>query len=210
MSHQTSIHVARAIAGDQDSIGWLIEHFQGMVMAQVRLRLRGHGTGQDVEDLASDVWVVTLQRLADLAPRDGRHAPVLVRFLGSTVLGVCNNFLRRRARAVDRSAAPPSGSTGGREPLDQLALRTRGVVSRVLQQESRSVVDECLRTLPPEQRDVLVLRLMEQLGNQQIGALLGIPANTVAVRYRRALEQLRARLPRTLYDEVCRQPAVTS
>jgi RNA polymerase sigma factor (sigma-70 family) len=206
VSEQTSIHVVRAIAGDQGSIAWLITHFQGMVAALVRMRVRGNGTAQDVEDLAADVWVVALQRLADLQPRGERHTPVLVRFLGSTVLGVCNNFLRNRAREAGRRTGP--GSDTAPDPLDQYARQTRGVVSRVLQQEYRSAVDDCLGKLSADQRDVLVLRLMEHRGNREIGALLGIPANTVAVRYRRALEQLRSRLPRPLYEELCRPRAV--
>jgi enamine deaminase RidA (YjgF/YER057c/UK114 family) len=36
----------------------------------------------------------------------------------------------------------------------------------------------------------------------RIAAALGLPANTVAVRYRRALEHLRARLPDAVFDEV--------
>jgi DNA-directed RNA polymerase specialized sigma24 family protein len=61
----------------------------------------------------------------------------------------------------------------------------------------------CLAGLAEDKRDVLVLRLMEHRTNQEIATLLGIPANTVAVRYKRALEQLRAELPPGLYDEIC-------
>jgi len=50
--------------------------------------------------------------------------------------------------------------------------------------------------------EVLVLRLFEGLGNQAIARSLGVPANTVAVRYRRALEHLRARLPESVFEEV--------
>lgn len=193
------MHVVRAIAGDETSTGWLIAHLRGLVEAQIRLRLRGHGSPQDVEDLAADVWVVTLQRLPDLVPREGRHAPVLVRFLGTTVLGTCNNFLRRRARSarLQRSQDDHSG-----DPLDRLVLPTRGVVSRILQREHASAVDDCLAALAPMHRDVLVLRLMEHRSNQEIALLLGLPANTIAVRYRRALEALRQRLPKHLYAEL--------
>jgi RNA polymerase sigma-70 factor, ECF subfamily len=200
MSEQTSLHVARAVRGDESSVAWLVTHFRGLVDAQVRLRLRGHGSPQDAEDAAADVWVVVLQRLADLRPREGRLAPVLVRFLGTTVLGVCNNFLRARARARSRHAAQPPASQA--QPLDALADATRSLVSRMLLREDASVVDQCLQQLPPVQRDVLVLRLMEHRDNQQIAALLGVAPNTVAVRYRRALEALRERLPRSLYREL--------
>jgi len=203
VSDQTSLHVVRAIGGDQGSVAWLITHFRGFVEAQVRLRLRGHGKAHDVEDLAADVWVVALQRLADLRPRDGRHAPVLMRFLGTTALGTCNNFLRRQVRATLRT-----GSSRDDAPqLDELAAATRSLVSKVLLDEARSAIDAALQALPADRRDVLVLRLMEHRDNQEIAQLLGIPANTVAVRYRRALEALRASLPEALYLElaaVCR------
>ncbi|HEX6810976.1 MAG TPA: sigma-70 family RNA polymerase sigma factor [Planctomycetota bacterium] len=202
MSDETSIHVVRAIAGDETSIGWLITHLRGFVEAQVRLRLRGHGSVHDVEDLAADVWVVMLQRLPDLVPREGRHAPVLMRFLGSTVLGTCNNFLRSRARLASSPAAPGPTEARGADPLDGLAKQTRTVVSRILQREQCSAVDQCLQELAPDHRDVLVLRLMEHRSNQEIGALLGVPPNTIAVRYRRALEALRSRLPPPLYAEL--------
>lgn len=198
----TSLHVMRAVGGDRDSVAWLVAHFQGLVRAQVRLRLRGQGSAEDVDDLAAEVWVVLLQRLPDLVPREGRHAPVLVRFLGSTVLGVCNNFLRRRARGRVAQAGMAGGTAATGNPLDRLPAETRGVVSRVLGREAGSAVDRCLQALAPDKRDVLVLRLMEHRSNQEIGALLGIPANTVAVRYRRALEELRARLPADVYGEL--------
>lgn len=201
MGDQTSLHVARAIEGDASSVAWLITHFRGLVEAQVRLRLRGHGSTHDVEDLAADVWVVVLQRLGDLVPRGGRHAPVLVGFLGTTVLGTCNNFLRRRARMAMRHDGPAAGADDA-PGLDEVAARTRSLVSRVLLREQVSAVDSCLATMAPDQRDVLVLRLMEHRDNQEIGALLGVPPNTIAVRYRRALDVLREKLPPTLYEEL--------
>jgi RNA polymerase sigma factor (sigma-70 family) len=201
MSDETSLHIVRAIGGDQDSVGWLIANFRGLVEAQVRLRLRGQGSPQDVEDVAGDVWVVVLQKLSDLVPREGRHAPVLVRFLGSTVLGTCNNFLRKRARCiVNPGTAAADGSRA--EPIDELAARSRAVVSRILMRESASVVDACLAQMSDEHRDVLVLRLMEERTNQEIAGLLGVAANTIAVRYRRALDALRARLPPALFGEL--------
>ena len=208
MGDQTSLYIVRAIGGDQDGVAWLITHFRGFVEAQVRLRLRGHGTPHDVEDLAADVWVVALQRLADLRPRDGRHAPVLMRFLGTTALGTCNNFLRSRARNALRTGPAKAGDPP--PEIDEIAAATRSLVSRVLLKETGSAVDAALRSLPDDRRDVLVLRLMEHRDNREIAQLLGIPPNTVAVRYRRALEALRDALPEALYGEIrtaTRRPA---
>jgi len=186
---QTSIHVRRAIDGDRGSIGWLVSHFHPFVAAQVRLRLGSRETAHDVEDLTGEVRLVTLRRLSDLEPRGGRFAPVLVRFLGTTVVQLCNNHLRRCIRGEARRG------DADREPvLEELPADTLGVVTRASAGEFGEQVRHCLDTMPEDKRNVLVLRLMEHATNQEIAQSLGIPANTVAVRYRRALEELRQQL----------------
>jgi len=194
----TSIYVQGAIGGDAESVEWIVSHFQPLIEAQVRLRLRGLGSEQDVEDIASEVWLVTLRRLRDLRPREGRHAPVLVKFLGTTALQVTNNFLRKRIHRVSGQADDDSGPGG----IDQLPAETIGIVSRVVNRELQSVIAKGLAGLAEDKRNVLVLRLMERLSNQEIAQLLDVPPNTVAVRYRRALSELRERLPGELFSEL--------
>lgn len=196
---QTSVHLKRAVHGDRDSVGWLVAHFHPLVMAQVRLRVGDRVRPEDVEDLANDVWVVALDRLADLEARDGRYAPVLVKFLGTTVLQSCNNYLRRRARRSARDGQRPPGDPAAQ--LAEVAIRTRGVVTVAAGREASRLIASCLENLDGDKREVLVLRVMEQRSNQEIAEILKIPPNTVAVRYRRALEALRSSLPKSLLDE---------
>lgn len=49
-----------------------------------------------------------------------------------------------------------------------------------------------LAELPEEQRSVVHLHVWEDLGFREIGEMLGLPTQTVASRYRYALEKLRA------------------
>ena len=51
-----------------------------------------------------------------------------------------------------------------------------------------------LARLPEDQREVLALKTEGELTFEEIGLVLGIPANTAASRYRYALEKLRAAL----------------
>jgi RNA polymerase sigma-70 factor (ECF subfamily) len=51
-----------------------------------------------------------------------------------------------------------------------------------------------LRTLPPEQREVLHLKVYEQMTFAQIATALNIPPNTAASRYRYAMDKLRKAL----------------
>lgn len=65
----------------------------------------------------------------------------------------------------------------------------------------REALSSALGELPPEQRSVVHLKLWEGLTFEQIAALLEIPLNTAASRYRYGLDKLRERL-RPLYDEI--------
>ena len=61
--------------------------------------------------------------------------------------------------------------------------------------EERRQIEQALRQLPREQREVIQLKVWERLTFAQIGEVLGIPANTAASRYRYAIARLREILP---------------
>ncbi len=67
--------------------------------------------------------------------------------------------------------------------------------------EFREQLAAALEELPPEQRSVVQLKLWERLTFEEIAAVLELSPNTVASRYRYAIDKLRARL-RPLYDEI--------
>ncbi|MBI4230399.1 MAG: RNA polymerase sigma factor [Planctomycetes bacterium] len=57
-------------------------------------------------------------------------------------------------------------------------------------------IERGLAALPPEQREVVFLKVWQGISFDAIGRLLGIPMNTAASRYRYALEALRGILGR--------------
>lgn len=69
------------------------------------------------------------------------------------------------------------------------------------EQAFRDELAAALAELPPEQRAVVHLKLWERLTFEQIADTLEVPLNTVASRYRYALDKLRTRL-RPLYEEI--------
>lgn len=198
----TSFHVGGAIKGDASSLEWVIAHFDPLVEAQIRMRVKGKMTNpEDVRDILSEVWLVTLGKMAELDPRDGRYTPVLMRFLATTAERKCMEYVRGqgRRRAVEGQpahAAADSGLPG----MDHLPLHTRGVVTRIHHNEVRSILGRCLDRLPENQREVLILRLLEQRSNSEIAALLQVQPNTIAVRYRRALAELARILPSSIFE----------
>ena len=61
-------------------------------------------------------------------------------------------------------------------------------------QEAALALERALAELPEEQREVVVMRVWGGLTLEEIAATSGAPLNTVASRYRYALERLREKL----------------
>ena len=57
-----------------------------------------------------------------------------------------------------------------------------------------------LAELPPEQREVIVLKIWHEHTFEEIGALLGVSPNTAAARYRYGLQKLRNHLNGEKYE----------
>jgi len=60
--------------------------------------------------------------------------------------------------------------------------------------ERRTAIEGALQRIPPEQREVLVLKIWGELTFDQIATELGLSPNTAASRYRYALAALRQEL----------------
>jgi RNA polymerase sigma-70 factor (ECF subfamily) len=73
-------------------------------------------------------------------------------------------------------------------------LVTRRRVDELEQEETHRAVWSALRTLPPEQAEVVVLKIWETMTFAQIGQILELSPNTVASRYQYAILKLSKRL----------------
>ena len=60
--------------------------------------------------------------------------------------------------------------------------------------EERRRLQLALEELPPDQREVVLLRLEQELSLEEIGEITGVGRETVKSRLRYAMDKLRARL----------------
>jgi RNA polymerase sigma-70 factor (ECF subfamily) len=100
------------------------------------------------------------------------------RYLRRATRNECFSALRKRRRDVLASASPLLEAIEGQHerPDERLAL------------------ESALRELPPEQREVVHLKAFEGMTFEEIATLTDESINTVASRYRYAIEKLRASL----------------
>jgi len=144
------------------------------------------------DDVVAETWLVALPKLRDLDPGAGRLTPRLLAFLSRTGVHIVNRQLEKLARR-ERIAppAPAASEGGGRGPLEQVSADMSGVVSRAMRDEEQRALERCLDELRDCDREVLILRGIEGLPNDDVADRLGVAPNTAAQRYRRALARLR-------------------
>ncbi len=198
---QTTLHLRKALAGDLGALDQLVAHLSPLLVAQAIYRmgpiLRRH---HDPEDLVQDAWLVTLPRLKELPARDGRHTPVLLRFLTTTLLHRVQNLARKYIR---ESPARSEKDTED-DILAGIPSEQSGVVTKAVRYESASEVRSLLDRLDEVDRDIVLLRGVEQHTNQTVGVLLKMEPKTVSKRYHRVLDRLRTMMPGSIFDELDR------
>ena len=127
-------------------------------------------SSQAAEDILQEIFCKLAARGRWFAPEDPE------RYLFRAAHNEARRWLRnaRRAHAALADAEPVAApSDVGEEERRDEALKS------------------ALATLPPEQAEVVHLKIHENMTFAQIGALVGCPANTAASRYRYACEKLR-------------------
>ncbi|MCK5942375.1 MAG: sigma-70 family RNA polymerase sigma factor [Planctomycetes bacterium] len=191
---QTTMHVRGACSGDAASVDWLVARFTPLLIAQARYRLRGRMAAIcDPEDVVNDVWLAVLPKLHRIQPRNGRHTPVLVSYLGTTVLNRVNTLVMKHLRGKPRASD---------QGLEALPAVTQSVVSRAVRAERKDAVLAAIEQLDEGDREVVVLGAIEQQPRARIAEQLGVTTGALRVRLHRALQRLREQLPGSVFDEL--------
>ena len=128
----------------------------------------------DAEDIVQEAFVRFWRKQHDVSNRG---------LLYATVRSIALDFLRRDSRRAKRE-------TVAMQDVDQTVKPAFEIES----DEQRALVG-ALDLLPAEQREVLTLKIWNELTFAEIASALGISQNTAASRYRYALAALKKNLP---------------
>ncbi len=159
----------REDASDREFLEAMYDHFSRPLYRYARAIL---GSDDDAEDAISAVFA----RLArDMS--GARRADDLRAYLFRSARHAAYDILRGRRRRVELELAAVDNC----EAASSTDPETDSLRAQLL-------------TLPMEQREVVVLKVFEQMTFGEIAELLGKSANTVASRYRYAMDKLRREL----------------
>lgn len=152
------------------------------------LLLRSTANEADAEDLFQEVWIRVVRAAGDFDPGQ-RFAPWLYRIVVNLLRDAAR---RRKAMPVAPTADGVLPERGSRErPADELVAAS---------QEARAL-HRAIASLPEGQRDVLLLRWIEGLGEREVAEAVGIPPGTVKSRLHHAMKNLRSLLVRPAGEE---------
>jgi len=126
----------------------------------------------DAEEVLQEVFVKLARQRDKLAGTRDLRAYVFVAARNEAV-----SFIRRNARR--------------RTPLDPRDTWLEPVAAEPGPQVPAERIGWALRDLPAEQREVIVLKCWQDMTFREIAELLKVPPNTVASRYRYAVDKLR-------------------
>ena len=171
--------LADAANGDTSAFQILYQRYRDPIF---RFAYRMLGSVEAAEDVAHDCFL-------SLIKQPGRFDSTKASF---------RTYLYAAAR---NQAAKQYSSLGRETALDELseepaAADRNAPIAQVLDDELASEVAEAIASLPPLQREALVLFEYEELSLAEIGEIVGVDANTVKARLFRAREKLRAKLER--------------
>ena len=177
--------VVRAQAGDEAAFAELVERYSPRLRYFLRKLLepeRHSGRslrGNDAEDALQDVWLDVFRHLPRLA-----DPQALVAWLYAIARSQAFGRLRK-LRGVE-------------QPLDEASMiDTAGEDEGDFSPEDAARIHAALDELPAEQREVLVLRFLEEMNYEEIARVVGCQLGTVRSRIHYAKLALRRVLDRS-------------
>jgi len=137
------------------------------------------------EEVAQDVFLA-LFRALDRFRGDAQLSTWIYR----VVINHCKNRKLYRQRRHSNKHEPLEGDRNDDMPDRQIASDGPGTDALTHQSEAQQLVREGLARLDDEQRQIVVLRDVQDLSYDEIGDILDLPRGTVKSRLHRARAQL--------------------
>ncbi len=162
---------------DPEAFGILYQRYVEKIYSYIYYKV---GNQEDAEDLTAKVFLKAFNHIKNY---ENRGLPFYA-WLHRIAHNLLANWHRDRSR---RKVIPlgelPISSGGDTDPLISLE-----------KEERLRKVMAAVRSLPPDKQEVIYLKFVERLSNQEIALIMGKTENAIKALYHRALIALREKL----------------
>lgn len=186
----------RICAGDQAALGEFFARHRERLRRTVRFRLdRRLQERIDAEDVVQEAFVDATRRLGEYPAAPAMPPFVWLRFLTIQRLHTLHRLhLGVKSREVGREVSLHNGplpTADSGSLAAQLMGRLTTPSRAAIRAEIRIKIQEALNSLDPIDREILALRHLEELNNNETAAVLGLHKAAASNRYVRALRRLK-------------------
>jgi RNA polymerase sigma-70 factor (ECF subfamily) len=172
-------------AGDTAAFECLVRRHQRMLL---NVAFRMTGVYEDACDIVQDAFLSAWRKISDF-----RGDAQFSTWMTSIVVNQARNRLQQRQIQEKRTAysldSPFPGSDGDARP--EQPANGLSVLQQMEEEEIRQALQRCIAALTPEFREVLVLRDMQDMPYDQVGAALNLREGTVKSRLFRARDAVK-------------------
>lgn len=169
-----SVLVELMQAGDEKALAEVIRRYEVLV-ARVVIGMLGNTA--EAEDVGQETFIRFWNSIGSY-----RHEAKVSTFLTRIAINLSINELRRRTKRYEWLERSDD------KPLKQNAVNTRPDVE---QMETQEQLTYALASIEPDQRSVLLLRMVQGYSTKETADILNIPLGTVLSRLSRGLDKLR-------------------
>ena len=183
---QEATIIKQVLEGDVNAFEGLVKEYEKNVY---NLALRMTGDPEDAADMAQDAFIKAYSSLSSFRG-DSKFSVWLFRIASN----LCLDFLRSRKRRPTVSLSVENDE--GEDMEFEIADESQSPETLLEQKLTREAVRCGLDSLPPEQRQILLLREIQGLSYEEIAQVLELESGTVKSRIFRARKRLSAFLLR--------------
>ncbi len=189
--------LANARQGDRAAVNRLLERHRVSLKKLIQLRLdRKIARRVDASDVVQDVLMEANTRLQDYLADPKMPFHLWLRQLAQDrMIDVYRRHRGAQRRSLDREqsiAAPQFSDQSGFDLMGQLADHELTPAAASIRKELEARFVLALDQLEDEDREIVLMRHFEQLGNSEVADALGLSAAAAGMRHLRALRKLRA------------------
>ena len=176
--------IRQAAAGDSRAFEALVQTYQAQVY---RLCFRMTGNPEDAADMTQEAFLKAWSNLSSF-----HFEAAFSTWLYRLTSNACLDYLRSAKRRAHLSLTMENEE--GEKQLLEVADPAPSPEERAMHREQQETVNRAMEALEPEQRQILTLRVVNDLSYTEIADILYIKEGTVKSRLSRAREALRKKL----------------
>lgn len=196
----------QARQGENTAVGSLLDHQREPLRRMIGMRLDpAIAAREDASDIVQNVLIEAHHRIQNYLKNPAMPFRLWLRHIAMDHIIDAH----RRHRLAQRRSLDREQSLNSRENPDHSSMEIAGQLmdagvtpaSEALKREMAQRVRDALEELAPEDREIILMRSMEQLSNQEVAGILQLTEAAASMRHLRALRKLKQVLAPEMGDQ---------